>query len=97
MPWGGNANIDAVFTLKLNICVAQNLNQEHIPKKLFIFIDMEFNKASAPYTNIQWAKLKFAEYGYALPQVAFWQLCDCVNSNNCYRERSYGIWLPEIS
>jgi hypothetical protein len=77
MPWGYSTNIDAVFTLILDICVAQNLTQEQIPKTLFIFTDMEFDVASEPeHTNIEVAKMKFAEHGYILPRIVFWNLRD---------------------
>lgn len=42
---GYSTNIEAVFSLLLNIVVAEKLPQSELPKRIVIISDMEFNKA----------------------------------------------------
>ena len=69
-----NTNIEAVFELVLRTAVKNELPQEELPAKLIIISDMEFdactNRASA--VNFARAKERFAEHGYRLPGVVFW-------------------------
>ena len=71
-----NTNIEAVFDLILSAAVKNNVPQEELPAKLVIISDMEFdycvNNASA--TNFENAKKKYAEHGYKLPQIVFWNV-----------------------
>ena len=78
--WDGSTNVEAAFRLILRIATVNGLSQEDIPKKLYIVSDMEFDDCTQG-TNYQNAKRLFADAGYALPTVVFWN----VNSmqNNC--------------
>lgn len=71
-----DTNIEAVFDLVLNAAVRNNVPQEELPKKLVIISDMEFNECvhDADVTNFENAKAKFAEHGYTLPEVVFWNV-----------------------
>lgn len=75
-----NTNLAAVFRLLLDTAVKHGLPQEELPKHLYIITDMEFDYCAedASLTNFQWAKAAFAEAGYQLPEVVFWN----VNSRN---------------
>ena len=42
--WGMNTNLQAVFDLLFNIAKREHVNPEDIPKRLYIFSDMEFDK-----------------------------------------------------
>ncbi|KAI9170430.1 hypothetical protein LWI28_027834 [Acer negundo] len=77
--WRGmNTNFQNVFDKILKIAVEENLKPEQMIKRLFVFSDMEFDKASTkPWeTDYQAIVRKYTEKGYgsALPQIVFWNL-----------------------
>lgn len=41
--WGGSTNIEAVMDLLLNTAIKNHSSQDDLPKRLYIFSDMEFN------------------------------------------------------
>lgn len=43
--WGMNTNIEAVFDMLLNTGIRNHIPQEEMPKTLYIFSDMEFDRA----------------------------------------------------
>ena len=45
--WGGSTNIEAVFNLLLHTARVNNTKPEDMPKTLYIFSDMEFNRCVA--------------------------------------------------
>ena len=75
-----NTDIKKTFDLILNTAVKNHLRQQDMPERLYIISDMEFDccAGNADVTNFEYAKAKYAKYGYRLPQVIFWN----VNSRN---------------
>lgn len=71
-----DTNLQAVFDLILNAAVKNRLPQSELPAKLYIISDMEFNACvvNGDVTNFAYAKRRFAEHGYALPEVVFWNV-----------------------
>lgn len=71
-----NTNIQAVFELILDAAVKNNVPQEELPSTLYIISDMEFDSCAegADITNFEYAKMLFAEHGYELPKVVFWNV-----------------------
>lgn len=71
-----NTNISAVFNLLLKTAVKYDLPQEELPKRLYIISDMEFDECAenAGATNFENAKRKYAEKGYTLPEIVFWNV-----------------------
>lgn len=71
-----NTNLTAVFDLILSAAVKNSVPQEDLPQKLYIISDMEFdacvNNASA--TVFENARKRYAEHGYELPQLVFWNV-----------------------
>ena len=71
-----NTNIQKVFELILRTAVKNRLPQTEMPSTLYIISDMEFDHCAkgADLTNFEYAKKIFAEAGYQLPRVVFWNV-----------------------
>ena len=71
-----NTNIQKVFELILRAAVKNQVPQSEMPSTLYIISDMEFDCCTrgAELTNFQYAKKIFAEAGYPLPRVVFWNV-----------------------
>jgi hypothetical protein len=87
--WAGSTNIQAAFELILNAAVKHKVPKAEMPTKLLILSDMEFNGCvtTGAKTTSMWGggtpvsvsamdmiRDKFANAGYDLPQVVFWNL-----------------------
>ena len=71
-----NTNIQKVFELILRAAVKNKVPQSEMPSTLYIISDMEFDYCAegADITNFEYAKKIFAEAGYELPRVVFWNV-----------------------
>ena len=71
-----NTNIQKVFELILEAAKKNSVPQDELPKKLYIISDMEFDYCAegASLTNFEYAKKLFAEAGYTLPEIVFWNV-----------------------
>ena len=71
-----NTNLEAVFCLLLHAAVKNRVPQEELPSVLYIITDMEFDACTvdADVTNFERAKELFAEAGYTLPRIVFWNV-----------------------
>ena len=71
-----DTNVEAVFDLILRAAVKNSIPQEEMPATLYIISDMEFNCAvrNAGTTNFENAKNRYAQFGYKLPDVVFWNV-----------------------
>lgn len=86
--WGGNTNLEAAFDAILNVAIKNHVTSDEMPKSLIIVSDMEIDCATGAYgwgrRNVNdWEfydlmRDKFAQNGYEIPNVVFWQ----VNSRN---------------
>lgn len=81
LPWGGSTNLEAVFNLILKTAVKCHAKQEEIPRVIYIFSDMEFNRCmdNAGETVYENARKRFESAGYDMPAVVFhnvnnWQM-----------------------
>jgi uncharacterized protein involved in tolerance to divalent cations len=74
--WDGNTDIEKAFRMILNTCVNNHLSQEDMPKSLIIISDMEFDQCARgdKKTYYQHMKELYAENGYELPKVIFWNV-----------------------
>lgn len=72
--WQMNTNCEAAFNLILKTAVENHVEPEEMPKSLIIISDMEFDECGDRrwdfYSNM---RAKFAQYGYEIPQIIFWQ------------------------
>ena len=81
-----NTNIEAVFDLILNTAIQNNMTQEELPKNILIISDMEFDRCARCNSGIVQDKLfdvisnKYAEHGYKLPRLVFWNVCSRTNT-----------------
>lgn len=71
-----NTNIQKVFELILNAAVKNQVPQSEMPATLYIISDMEFDRCTrgADLTNFEYTRKIFAEAGYQLPKVVFWNV-----------------------
>ena len=71
-----NTNLRKVFELILRAAVKNKVPQGQMPSTLYIISDMEFDCCAkgADITNFEYAKRLFAEAGYQLPRVVFWNV-----------------------
>ncbi|MCJ1392797.1 hypothetical protein MMC18_005668 [Xylographa bjoerkii] len=82
--WGMNTDFTAVFEcLILPMAIKHKLKQEDMVKQIFVFSDMQFDAASRsstyerkkPFeTAYERIKHKYADAGYEVPQLIFWNL-----------------------
>ncbi|KAH7238199.1 hypothetical protein BKA59DRAFT_238206 [Fusarium tricinctum] len=89
--WGMSTNFVSVFEdLILPMAIQNNLKQEDMVKRVFVFSDMQFNEASEPdpwssdyssggtipqwNTSFERVKSKFKQAGYEIPELVFWNL-----------------------
>lgn len=77
MDWTMNTDFQRVFDRILEVAVEGKLREDQMIKRLFVFNDMEFDKASkndweTDYKVIRW---KFKKKGYKkVPEIVFWNL-----------------------
>lgn len=71
-----DTNLEAVFDLILKAAAKNHVSQDELPTKLIIISDMEFNRCvrNAELTNFENARKEYAEYGYQLPEIVFWNV-----------------------
>ena len=71
-----NTNIQRVFELILKTAVKNRVPQKDMPAKIYIISDMEFDYCTedCSLTNFEYARQLFAEHGYHLPEVVFWNV-----------------------
>lgn len=75
MPWGTNTDLHKVFELVLQKARVQDLPKESMPKRVFIFSDMQFDAAQGNCrTNFEVMKGVFEQNGYDFPEIIFWNL-----------------------
>ena len=71
-----DTNIQAVFELILNAALADRIPQSEMPETVYIISDMEFNRCTvnSSLSNFEYAKKLYADHGYRLPQIVFWNV-----------------------
>lgn len=69
-----NTDIAKAFDKILEVAVTNNLKQEDLPTHLVIITDMEFDQCGDNDRFYKYASKKFANAGYQLPLVVFWNV-----------------------
>ncbi len=89
-----NTNLEAVFEAILNAAVKNKVPQEELPAKLVIISDMEFDACvdNASEVIFKRAEKRFAEHGYKLPQIIFWNVASR-NRQQPVKQNEQGVAL----
>lgn len=98
--WDMNTNIQGVFDLLLNTAKDNSVPKEDLPSTIYIISDMEFDSAtSGSYydstpdkTNFEVIKEKYAEAGYEIPILVFWNV-DSRQDNVPVTQNEKGVLL----
>lgn len=71
-----NTDIEAVFRVILEAAVKNNIHQSEMPAKIYLISDMEFDCCveNAELTNFENARKMYADAGYKLPDIIFWNV-----------------------
>ena len=73
--WNMSTNLHAAFNKILSTAVKNNVPQSDMPKMLLILSDMQFNACvQHDDSAMQMIERKYAEAGYDMPGVVFWNL-----------------------
>ena len=73
--WGMSTNLHGAFEAILKYAVQGKVKAEDMPKYILVMSDMEFNHcAQHDDSAMQMIERKFAEAGYAVPHIVFWNL-----------------------
>ena len=72
--WSGSTNCAAAFELILNTAIKNHVSVDEMPKSLIIISDMEFDWCGGQnWSFYEEMRARFAQYGYEIPTVIFWQ------------------------
>ena len=71
--WGGSTDLNKAFRLVLKTAVDNKVAAGDMPKVLLVLSDMEFNHCGV-MTNTQVLRKLYAEAGYEMPKLVFWNL-----------------------
>lgn len=73
--WSMNTDCEAAFNLILDTAIKNNVPVNEMPKSLIIISDMEFDYCgNREWTFYDKMRAKFAQYGYEIPTIIFWQV-----------------------
>lgn len=73
--WGMNTNIEKAMQRILDVAVQGNVPQEEMPQILLILSDMQFDASSMfGERAIEMTRRMFADRGYTMPTVVFWNI-----------------------
>ena len=73
--WGMNTNLHSAFNEILSVAKNGNVSPENMPDYVLILSDMQFDSCvSNDHTALEMIKSKYAQAGYTMPNVVFWNL-----------------------
>ena len=90
-----NTNIKAVFDLVLKTAVENKLPAEELPAQILIISDMEFDSCGGRSCGISLFNQiasDYAQYGYKLPKLVFWNVCGRTGTIPC-KQNDAGVIL----
>lgn len=90
--WDMNTNLHKAFEEILRVAKKGNVSQEDMPNMLLILSDMQFDSCTRFDDSAQeMIKRKYAEAGYAVPKIVFWNLSPYGNGNTPVRFDDKGV------
>jgi hypothetical protein len=76
--WDGSTNLESAFQKILKIGIENHIAQEDMPKSIIVISDMEINTYSNSahwgWTFYDTMEKRFADAGYQIPNVVFWNV-----------------------
>jgi len=73
--WGMNTNLHSAFNEILSVAKNGNVSPENMPDYVLILSDMQFDSCVRnDHTALEMIKSKYAQAGYTMPKVVFWNL-----------------------
>lgn len=84
--WGMNTDLQKAFDVILAYALENDVPEDQMPTKLLIISDMQFDEATnrprfragkykeMPGTNFEVIREKYADAGYAMPSIIFWNV-----------------------
>ena len=89
-----NTNVLGVFKLILDTAIKHNIPQSEMPTSLYFISDMEFDACAddADQRNFDYAKQLFAQHGYRLPNIVFWNV-DSRTNQQPVKKNEQGVAL----
>ena len=81
-----NTNIEATFDMLLNTAIANKCSQDDLPQNIIVISDMEFDQGTGNYsywnrnntynpkTLMEQIRVKWANHGYRLPHLIYWNV-----------------------
>lgn len=73
--WSGSTNLHAAFNLILDTAIKNHVSVDEMPKSIIVISDMEIDVCGdRNWTFYDQMRAEFAQYGYEIPQVIFWNV-----------------------
>ena len=73
--WSGSTNLQAAFELVLETAIKNRVPANEMPKSIIVISDMEIASCcSARWTFYDQTRARFAQHGYEIPQIIFWNV-----------------------
>src|SRR6266581_4508682 len=103
--WGGNTDLHAVFVrLLLPLAVKHRVPREDMVKRLFVFLDMRFDQTTGTWEDVEgWETSHdaiaraYAEAGYDVPEIMYWNLASRLATVPVEAERKGGAIMSGFS
>ena len=90
--WEMNTNLNKAVQKILDVAVEGNVPDQEMPKVLLILSDMQFDRcARFDDSAMQMIARKYAEAGYTMPSIVFWNLNAADNVPVKYDERGVAL------
>lgn len=88
---GTSTNVQAVFSEVLSAAKRNHVPEDEMPEVIFIISDMQFNAVNN-LTNFEAIEKKYAEAGYKLPQLVFWNVASRITETPVTKDQT-GTYL----
>lgn len=88
-----NTDLDKVFRLILHTAVKHNLPESEMPEAIIIVSDMQFDYCTSNTRQIDFIKSKYAQAGYKMPKIVFWNVASTYKGNVPITANDKGVML----